>query len=90
MQNRVGFVLIIPTLTNLCPQSGTLPEVEETNQVNAFNCQRNDPFLNSYNPGWKDHPNFAWKNNFNQGLKPWQQGAAPIKTKKPSWKKALV
>ncbi|CAL8988202.1 unnamed protein product [Prunus brigantina] len=24
---------------------------------------RNDPFSNTYNPGWRDHPNFSWKNN---------------------------
>ncbi|XP_073119970.1 uncharacterized protein [Henckelia pumila] len=24
------------------------------------NRPRNDPFLNSYNPGWRQHPNFSW------------------------------
>ncbi|CAN6551449.1 unnamed protein product [Malus baccata var. baccata] len=76
--------------THLCPQSGTCPEVEVANQVNAFNRQRNDPFSNTYNPGWREHPNLAWKNNFNQGSKPWQQGAAPIETKKPSWEEAFA
>ncbi|KAM2531324.1 hypothetical protein PS1_000060 [Malus domestica] len=23
--------------------------------------QRNDPFSNNYNPGWRDHPNFKWR-----------------------------
>ncbi|CAN6576796.1 unnamed protein product [Malus baccata var. baccata] len=23
--------------------------------------QRNDPFSNTYNPGWRDHPNFKWQ-----------------------------
>ncbi|KAM1985353.1 hypothetical protein ACFX16_013528 [Malus domestica] len=23
--------------------------------------QRNDPFSNTYNPGWRDHPNFKWR-----------------------------
>ncbi|KAM3003944.1 hypothetical protein FF2_034242 [Malus domestica] len=23
--------------------------------------QRNDPFPNTYNPGWRDHPNFKWR-----------------------------
>ncbi|TQE14354.1 hypothetical protein C1H46_000273 [Malus baccata] len=76
--------------THLCPQSGTCPEVEVANQVNAFNRQRNDPFSNTYNPGWREHPNLAWKNNFNQRSKPWQQGAAPIETKKPSWEEAFA
>ncbi|CAN6547022.1 unnamed protein product [Malus baccata var. baccata] len=76
--------------THLCPQSGTCPEVEVANQVNAFNRQRNDPFSSTYNPGWRELPNLAWKNNFNQGSKPWQQGAAPIETKKPSWEEAFA
>ena len=76
--------------THLCPHSGTYPEVVEAHQVNAFNNQRNDPFSHTYNPGWREHPNLAWKNNFNQGSKSWQQGVAPIETKKPSWEEAFT
>ncbi|KAM2543425.1 hypothetical protein TB2_022738 [Malus domestica] len=25
------------------------------------NQPRNDPFSNTYNPGWRDHPNFKWR-----------------------------
>ena len=33
----------------------------EFEQVNAmFQNPRNDPFAPTYNPGWKNHPNFSW------------------------------
>ncbi|XP_062010355.1 uncharacterized protein LOC133726754 [Rosa rugosa] len=31
----------------------------------GFQRPRNDPFSNTYNPGWRDHPNFRWKDNDN-------------------------
>ncbi|KAM2622714.1 hypothetical protein TB2_027307 [Malus domestica] len=31
---------------------------------------RNDPYSNSYNPGWRDHPNFKWR----EPQQPQQQG----------------
>ncbi|KAM2676284.1 hypothetical protein EV1_002966 [Malus domestica] len=36
----------------------------ETLNVVGFGNQyqpRNDPFSNTYNPGWRDHPNFKWR-----------------------------
>ncbi|KAG9458936.1 hypothetical protein H6P81_003444 [Aristolochia fimbriata] len=36
---------------------------EQTNFVG--NSRRMDPYSNTYNPGWKNHPNFSW-NNANQ------------------------
>jgi hypothetical protein len=31
-------------------------------QVNAaFSRPGNDPYSNTYNPGWRNHPNFSWK-----------------------------
>ncbi|XP_050233121.1 uncharacterized protein LOC126681618 [Mercurialis annua] len=34
-------------------------------QVNYVNGQRqgNDPYSSTYNPGWRNHPNFAWRDN---------------------------
>jgi hypothetical protein len=26
---------------------------------------KNNPFSNTYNPGWRNHPNFSWSNNQN-------------------------
>ncbi|XP_075489529.1 uncharacterized protein LOC142528372 [Primulina tabacum] len=30
------------------------------NQVGVQNRSRNDPYSNTYNPGWRQHPNFSW------------------------------
>ncbi|CAN6725405.1 unnamed protein product [Malus baccata var. baccata] len=50
-------------LTDKCPQL-----IEnggwETLNVMGFGNQyqpRSDPFSNTYNPGWRDHPNFKWR-----------------------------
>ncbi|CAL8988194.1 unnamed protein product [Prunus brigantina] len=37
-------------------------EISSNNDL-ALQRPRNDPFSNTYNPGWRDHPNFSWKNN---------------------------
>jgi hypothetical protein len=26
---------------------------------------KNNPYSNTYNPGWRNHPNFSWNNNYN-------------------------
>ncbi|XP_017970386.1 PREDICTED: uncharacterized protein LOC108660644 [Theobroma cacao] len=31
--------------------------------VGNFNKQQNNPYSNTYNPGWRNHPNFSWNNN---------------------------
>ena len=41
-------------------------QLEETvNYVNNFR-QGNNPYSNTYNPGWRNHPNFSWSNNSGQ------------------------
>ncbi|XP_024195919.1 uncharacterized protein LOC112199095 [Rosa chinensis] len=47
---------------DMCPMS-TLSE-EQVNFVGQPR-QKYDPYSNTYNPGWKDHPNFHWNNNDN-------------------------
>ncbi|CAN6576819.1 unnamed protein product [Malus baccata var. baccata] len=49
--------------TNTCPQ---LIENRGWETFNAVGFgqqyqQRNDPFSNTYNPSWRDHPNFKWR-----------------------------
>jgi hypothetical protein len=61
-------------LAQTCP---SLPAFVESpmKQVNAFNDYRkqaNGPFSETYNPGWRNHPNFSWKQN-----QPMTQGGAP-------------
>ncbi|GJU88235.1 retrovirus-related pol polyprotein from transposon 297 family protein [Tanacetum coccineum] len=43
---------------------GGAPSNEEVNGVYG-NRPRNDPFSKSYNPGWRNHPNFHWKDDDN-------------------------
>jgi len=61
-------------LEQTCP---SLPAFVESpmKQVNAFNDYRKQshgPFAESYNLGWRNHPNFSWKQN-----QPMTQGGAP-------------
>ncbi|XP_020415512.1 uncharacterized protein LOC109948026 [Prunus persica] len=52
--------------TYQCTASEAYPEFvqEQVNLMNSYNQRpRNDPFSNTYNPGWRDHPNLSWKNN---------------------------
>ncbi|CAL8988205.1 unnamed protein product [Prunus brigantina] len=39
--------------------------LEQANALQARN-PNNDPYSNTYNPGWRNHPNFKWSNNSNQ------------------------
>ncbi|KAK4410208.1 hypothetical protein Sango_0093800 [Sesamum angolense] len=60
--------------TNSCPslQEEVMPNV---NAVGGFFGQpqrRYDPHSNFYNPGWRDHPNFSYRNQCEQS-KPHQQ-----------------
>ncbi|XP_062102852.1 uncharacterized protein LOC133813440 [Humulus lupulus] len=42
--------------------------LEQVSMMGNFNRQANNPFSNSFNPGWRNHPNFSWRNN--QGQQP--------------------
>ncbi|KAL4597574.1 hypothetical protein ACB092_11G000200 [Castanea dentata] len=43
----------------------------QANYVSNYQCQ-NNPYLNTYNPGWRNHPNFSWSNNQGQAKQPQQ------------------
>ncbi|CAN6547374.1 unnamed protein product [Malus baccata var. baccata] len=75
-----------------CPQLIENGGWESANAVDFGNQNqpRHDPYSNSYNPGWRDHPNFKWRDP----QQPQQQGgfrqqppvfiqshSSPIKTK---------
>ncbi|GKA36459.1 putative nucleotidyltransferase, ribonuclease H [Tanacetum coccineum] len=49
---------------NNCQNWGA-PSNEEVNRVYG-NRPRNDPFSESYNLGWRNHPNFRWKDDDNR------------------------
>ncbi|KAM1683198.1 hypothetical protein EV1_034090 [Malus domestica] len=50
-------------LTDKCPQLIENGGWESANAVGfgSQNQPRNDPFSNTYNPCWRDHPNFKWR-----------------------------
>ncbi|KAM1787573.1 hypothetical protein ACFX11_037953 [Malus domestica] len=50
-------------LTDKCPQLIENGWWESANAMDfgSQNQPRNDPFSNTYNPDWKDHPNFKWR-----------------------------
>ena len=52
----------------------------QANYVSNFQRQ-NNPYSNTYNPGWRNHPNFSWSNN-QELAKPPQQ--LPQQEKKPT------
>ncbi|PIN08964.1 hypothetical protein CDL12_18457 [Handroanthus impetiginosus] len=57
---------------------------------------QNNPYSNTYNFGWRQHPNFSWNNNqgqrsalkFQQGVQ--QQVQQPMQEKKPSLEETLM
>ncbi|KAM1235126.1 hypothetical protein ACFX2J_004634 [Malus domestica] len=70
--NVCGVCYMQGHLNNQCPQ---LIENERWESANALGYQgqnqpRSDPYSNTYNPGWRDHLNFNWK----EPQQPQQQG----------------
>ena len=84
--------------TNICPgNSSSLINSETANFVGNFNRDRNDPYSNFYNPGWRNHPNFSWSNQGNamtqrQNRPPGfqNQARAPPQEKKPSIEEIML
>jgi hypothetical protein len=55
-----------------CP-SMTVFEMEQVNAFNSFQKLSSGPYSETYNPGWRNHHNFSWKQNqptTNQGGAP--------------------
>ncbi|PIN00904.1 DNA-directed DNA polymerase [Handroanthus impetiginosus] len=74
-----------------CPHS-----VESIQFVSNARKPQNNPYSNTYNPGWRQHPNFSWNNNQGQGSAPrfqqrgQQQVQPPMQEKKPSLEETLI
>ncbi|XP_024046520.1 uncharacterized protein LOC112100886 [Citrus clementina] len=53
------------SLVRKCPTLPALKEClnDQANVINTFN--KPNPYSQTYNPGWKNHPNFSWRNNNN-------------------------
>ena len=50
--------------TEACPYQGETTGPEQVNVLGAYQQRpRFDPNSNTYNPGWRSHPNFSWRQN---------------------------
>jgi len=51
--------------TNDCPTLPAFREClhEQANVLNTFKRSNNNPYSQNYNPGWRNHPNFSWRND---------------------------
>ena len=60
--------------TQNCPSAPIFTEypMEQANAFNDYRKQSAGPYSETYNPGWRNHPNFSWKQN---------QGGAPQNAK---------
>src|SRR3954471_22682384 len=56
----------------------TAQQVEEINFL-----KQNNPYSNTYNPGWKNHPNFSWKDQ--QGIEQ-KQGTIPYQPQQQQYR----
>ncbi|XP_057247487.1 uncharacterized protein LOC125492826 [Beta vulgaris subsp. vulgaris] len=70
--------------------------VEQALYVSNFNKHpQNDPYSNIYNPGWRNHPNFSWRNqgqqnaNVNSQIPPGFHQKQPQQEIRPSWELAI-
>ncbi|CAH9088741.1 unnamed protein product [Cuscuta epithymum] len=55
----------VMTMSMSTPVVHAVPEAgfEQAHMMNSYNHgPRNEPFSNSYNPGWRNHHNFSWSN----------------------------
>ncbi|KAJ4724584.1 DNA-directed DNA polymerase [Melia azedarach] len=43
---------------------------EQMSYVGNYNQQNNNPYSNTYNQGWRNHPNFSWRGNQNAARPP--------------------
>jgi len=60
--------------TNDCPTLPAFKEClhEQANALNSFQKPNPNPYSQTYNSGWRNHPNFSWKNNAQMSQPPFQ------------------
>ena len=78
MSQNPNIVAAVASECELCETQGNQPA--ECNLLNEpcsdqVNYTQGNPFSNTYNPGWRNHPNFSYKNN-----SPIQNSAPPRPT----------
>ena len=61
---------------------------EQVDYVGNFPRQQNNPYSSTYNPGWRNHPNFSWGNQNTQ--KPYAPPGFAQNDKKPNMEEVLT
>ncbi|KAL5574885.1 hypothetical protein UlMin_016584 [Ulmus minor] len=56
------------------------PNAEQANYVSNYQRPQHNPYSNTYNPGWRNHPNLSWGNN-QGGFKPSSSSYQPQEKK---------
>ncbi|XP_042441364.1 uncharacterized protein LOC122026702 [Zingiber officinale] len=61
------------------PIQAQMNQLEKCDAIANYNQRQNNPYSNTYNPGWRNHPNFSYRNKQDQGPthqshQPGQQG----------------
>jgi hypothetical protein len=54
--------IFVHQILGLLPGTSEYP-MEQVNTFNDYRKQSNGPYFETYNPGWRNHPNFSWKQN---------------------------
>ncbi|KAL0446239.1 UNVERIFIED_CONTAM: hypothetical protein Slati_1751800 [Sesamum latifolium] len=67
-------------VTDMCPTLQE-PPTEHAEAIGGFSGQqrRYDPFSNTYNPGWRDHPNLSYANSAEHSTATTKHSAIPAK-----------
>jgi hypothetical protein len=60
--------------TNDCPTLPSFREClhEQAHALNSFQRPNHNPYSQTHNPGWRNHPNFSWKSDAQTSQPPFQ------------------
>jgi len=75
----------IKHVTLNCQVGSSFSQVSsEVNYVQYFNSRpANDPYSSTYNPGWRNHPNFSYRCNLNPPNMPLMNSRPPLSFQRP-------
>ena len=66
VQSETCFICASPMhTTQMCPSTSGYPDfyVEQANALNNYEKPFASPFSETYNPNWRNHHNFSWRQN---------------------------
>ncbi|GFS37337.1 hypothetical protein Acr_00g0051420 [Actinidia rufa] len=62
--------------TEVCPIVAGVKETRgQVNVVGQFSRNGGNPYSNTYNPGWRNHPNFGWRQEGQQNMQNFSQNS---------------